>query len=74
MARSIRRRISARINLRRLAGKHPRCTVAAPLDRGPLILAARARLFEASLMVVRDDRVPMFSGADPGPAGFDRPE
>ena len=74
MARSIRRRISARINLRRLAGKHPCYTIAAPLDRGPLILAARARQLEASLMVVSDDRVPMFSDADPGPAGFDRPE
>jgi hypothetical protein len=74
MARSIRRRISARIKLRRLAGKHPCYGIAAPLDRGPQILAARARQFDVSLKVVRDKRALMFSGADPGPAGFDWPE
>jgi hypothetical protein len=72
MARSIHRRWTADdvTKLRQLAGKHPRNAIAAQLGRRPSALAVKAHQLKVSLRVVRNNKVPTFSGADPGPAGF----
>jgi hypothetical protein len=56
---------------RQLAGKHPRNAIATQLGRGPSALAVKAHQLKVSLRVVRNNEAPTFSGADPGPAGFD---
>jgi hypothetical protein len=73
MAKSIHRRWTADdvTKLRQLAGKHPRNAIAAQLGRGPSALAVKAHHLKVSLKVVRNNEAPTFSGADPGPFGFD---